>query len=461
LLLSAQAQTVLVKPYVQPGDGAGLGVADVKVIAWMTDDVPGKFTVEYSVAGSPMKTAEPAATRVEISEQQRYLTYATKLDGLPLNSEVHYRVRHGATLVGASSFHTRKAPGNPIRFVVTGDVAAGTPAQLAIANQLALKKPEFVLVCGDIAYNRGRVSEYLKHFWPVYGNGVGTDSSAAIAPLMQSVPFYVTLGNHDVELADLRKNPDAFAAFYFFHPPRNAPATGSWRPFIPGTDEQVRKFQAATENAGYPYLCLYSFDDGDAHFLVLDSTAFMPVLSADYREWIRRDLMESKSRWKFVLFHHPGFNSSANHRNQQKMRLLSPLFEEAGVTIVFSGHVHNYQRSKPLRFEPKDVIPEVPALSVRGQFQLDDQFDGIQRTEPNGVIYIVTGGGGAKLYPMEAKENSGVVPADPDSPGSFTAASNGDRHSFTLVELDQAKLLLRQLDANGDEIDRITITKGK
>ncbi|MCF7643640.1 hypothetical protein IMW66_16190, partial [Acinetobacter johnsonii] len=35
----AAAQTVLVKPYVQPGDGAALGKADVKVLCWLTGEV--------------------------------------------------------------------------------------------------------------------------------------------------------------------------------------------------------------------------------------------------------------------------------------------------------------------------------------------------------------------------------------------------------------------------------------
>ena len=36
--------------------------------------------------------------------------------------------------------------------------------------------------------------------------------------------------------------------------------------------------------------------------------------------------------------------------NEQQMRLLAGLFESGRVDIVFGGHVHNYQRSFPLRF---------------------------------------------------------------------------------------------------------------
>jgi len=47
----APAQTVLVKPYVQPGDGGPLGKSDVKVICWLTDQKPGAFFVEYDLPG--------------------------------------------------------------------------------------------------------------------------------------------------------------------------------------------------------------------------------------------------------------------------------------------------------------------------------------------------------------------------------------------------------------------------
>ena len=34
------------------------------------------------------------------------------------------------------------------------------------------------------------------------------------------------------------------------------------------------------------------------------------------------------------------------------MRLLAPMLEAGKVDVVFNGHVHNYQRSYPLRFVP-------------------------------------------------------------------------------------------------------------
>lgn len=54
----AHGQTVLVKPYVQPGDGTSLSGADVKVLEWLTDQTPGEFTVEYGIQDQPSRIAE-------------------------------------------------------------------------------------------------------------------------------------------------------------------------------------------------------------------------------------------------------------------------------------------------------------------------------------------------------------------------------------------------------------------
>ncbi|MGH9800389.1 MAG: hypothetical protein ACRD82_08500, partial [Blastocatellia bacterium] len=137
-----------------------------------------------------------------------------------------------------------------------------------------------------------------------------------------------------------------------------------------------------------------------------------------------------------------------------------------------AGHVHNYQRSKPLKFQPtkvkkpgKDAAEKTEkpggekvekGVIVEGKFTLDEKFDGKDNTQPDGVIYIVTGGGGAKLYDPDFTNQ-------PDkwkvTGAAFTAKFVSDRHSFSLVELDRQKFTLRQIDEAGNEVDRVLITK--
>jgi len=141
------------------------------------------------------------------------------------------------------------------------------------------------------------------------------------------------------------------------------------------------------------------------------------------------------------------------------MRLLAPLFESCGVDIVFAGHVHNYQRSVPLRFTPASP-KRLPGGYVNGEFKLDTAFDGAGNTKANGVIHVVTGGGGGTLYKGDLQKNAAYF--QEKNPGNwvpFTAKFVADRHSFSLVDLTPERLQFRALDANGEEIDRFTLTK--
>jgi hypothetical protein len=137
------------------------------------------------------------------------------------------------------------------------------------------------------------------------------------------------------------------------------------------------------------------------------------------------------------------------------MRLLSDVFEKGGVDVVFNGHVHNYQRTFPLRFVAKknqDGKWEDEKNRVAGDWTLDKTFDGKTNTRPAGVLYLVTGAGGAGLYNAEQQ-------ADPSSWQPFTHKYVADTHSLTVVDVDGKTLTVRQVSDGGKELDRFTVTR--
>jgi len=110
----------------------------------------------------------------------------------------------------------------------------------------------------------------------------------------------------------------------------------------------------------------YAMEQGGAGFLMIDTTIRFNPGSPQYRF-----IQETLSRWQaqgvspvFAFFHNPPFNGGKHGDNANVKKSLVPLFEEHGVDIVFGGHDHNYQRIGPI----------------------------------NGVLYIITGGGGGPLY---------------------------------------------------------------
>ncbi len=122
----------------------------------------------------------------------------------------------------------------------------------------------------------------------------------------------------------------------------------------------------------------YSFNWGNLHFTLLNSDVGNAAMSAAAKEafwqeqlkWLEEDLAKSqKSTMRFVAFHHPPFTAMGKRAaGTERMQAdFVPLFEKFKVTAVFNGHDHNYQHH-----------------------------------EKNGVNYIVTGGGGAPLYTLDA-----------------------------------------------------------
>ena len=208
----------------------------------------------------------------------------------------------------------------------------------------------------------------------------------------------------------------------------------------------------------------FSFDYGSAHWIVLDANATVDWTNAELRAWLAADLAAAKdATWRFVSFHQPGFNSSKSHFDEQYMRIVAPIFEQGRVDIVFNGHVHNYQRSYPLRFAPakeNNAAPFPPTNErdrtkkrhVDGKLTLDKSFDGVKDTSPDGVIYLVTGAGGQHLYNPEQQD-------DPASWQEFTFKHVSKVHSLTVADTAGRSLTVRQLTADGDEVDRFVIKK--
>ena len=227
------------------------------------------------------------------------------------------------------------------------------------------------------------------------------------------------------------------------------------------------KVKAFKKNAGsrFPAMTNYSFDYGNVHIVCLDANTYINPLDHSLKEWLILDLQKSKADWKMVAYHHPAFNASKAHYDDQLMRLLSPVLEELKVDLVLTGHVHNYQRSVPLKFDPKkneDGTMYVISKEgqVDGKFTLDSTFDGITNTKPNGIIYIVTGAGGAPLYDKHYTNNPALWKHDPPSNWApFTVKMISDVHSFTMIETTKEKLNLKQLDAKGNLLDEFSVTK--
>jgi 3',5'-cyclic AMP phosphodiesterase CpdA len=141
----------------------------------------------------------------------------------------------------------------------------------------------------------------------------------------------------------------------------------------------------------------YSFKmKQSVRFIALESTYMDPQQVA----WLENELKGSTENWKIPYFHHPPYSSGDRHGSDQRLReVLEPLFLKYNVSVVFTGHDHFYERTKP----------------------------------QNGIVYFVCGSGG-QLRKGNIDKSSGITAAGNDTDYVFMAAEiNGDNLSFNAI----------------------------
>ena len=456
------------QPYIQPGPQSALKDGDeMMILAWQTEDKAAAFTVEYGQTRASFQKADVAfglrlaktETPTETNDGRGRRNYSATLSHLKLQTKYLYRVTVNGNLLAEGYFTTRKKPGAKTRFVAFGDNAHGGPGERAVAFHTYNAHPDFIMNTGDNVYGSGLDHEYAKHFFPVYNADVAAAETGA--PLLRSAPFYSVIANHDVTdrgpagaVCNFDTRPGSLAYYTHLHLPLNGPEK------LARPTPVIGKTDVFNECAGsrFPRMANYSFDYGDIHFLCLDANSYINPRDEALHQWIEKDLKSARASWKFVVYHHPAFNVGAVHYHEQHMRHFSPLFDKHGVDVVLSGHEHNYQRTMPLKFTP---APEQPAkgLMVPGTFVVDREFDGKTKTKPNGVLYITTGAGGNGLYEPQVTDKPEEWLHAEDGNIAYVSRVVSNVHSFTLFDVEKSHLTMTQIDENGKEIERITMTK--
>lgn len=453
----------VVKPYVQLGDHADMHDPERMELDWETPPDGAAWTVRWRSRAEAPWSAEVAAEahEVRVARVAPFEQWHATLDGLPPGRTVEYQCLREGVPVFAAPLRVRKTAAQSYRVAVFGDCGAATREQKKVAWQVSLAAPDFAMITGDVVYPYGRVRDYRAGYFPIYN--AERASPRVGAPLIRTVPFLAAPGNHDIGFGhvrytrDLNHFPDGLAYFLEFSEPLNGPyATVGARNtplLIGGVPRRTAFLQAA--GSRYPRMANYSFDYGNAHWTVLDGNNHADWRDPALRGWVRQDLAAAAgAQWRFVAVHEPPFHSSRTAAGEQRTRLLVDVFEAGRVDVVFAGHVHNYQRSMPLRFVPKrrrDGSMDYANNKLPGGFVLDRAFDGKINSRADGVIYLVTGAGGAKLHNAERQ-------SEQDSWQKFTVRYVADIHSFTLVDVFGPQAVIRQVSEDGRDLDQFILT---
>jgi 3',5'-cyclic AMP phosphodiesterase CpdA len=304
-----------------------------------------------------LEEARPARVLVEGPGGRRELAIAAAwlseaaIGGLAPSSRYRYRVVvDDRSWEGELATAPPRGQDVPITFAVLGDSRYGVEPHRRIVERIAREAPAFVLGTGDVV-DEGSRQDQWQQFFDVQG------------ALMHERVYYPAVGNHDRQ--------------------------GRGR-----TADNYRSYFAVPESAGDAER-YYAFTYATSRFLVLDSNVSSFALT-DQTAWLERELIAARQdagvRHVFVVMHHPPYSISLHGGAKELRERWGPLFERYGVSAVFSGHDHVYERA-----------------------------------ERDGVRYFVTGGGGAALYPKRPKSD----PLDAEAVQRFERAFHYLRVAIT------------------------------
>ncbi len=192
-----------------------------------------------------------------------------------------------------------------------------------------VSNPAFMLHAGDIV-ERGWRQDYWNYYFK------------SVADYSPSTAMFAAIGNHDTQC-----NPDHHFYFdYHFNHPNNGGAAALDSSITANITNQY-----VLNTVNNPDELIYSFDYGDAHFIVLNTGAYNydedHLLIEAQREWLINDLKaNADAKWKIMLFHEPVYHRAGGVENRP---WLNTVIEGYGVDLVIQGHSHLVTRTYPMK----------------------------------------------------------------------------------------------------------------
>jgi Calcineurin-like phosphoesterase/Purple acid Phosphatase, N-terminal domain len=399
-------------------------------IRWQTD-IASNSKVDF---GTTMAYGTSTSNATNTTEHEVQLT------GLTANTKYFYRIGTSTTVIQGDAnnfFKTGVSSGSSnFKVWVTGDMGVGTTQghndQIAVRNAyqsyLGATPADFWIWLGDNAYSSGTATEYTDNVFNVHPQ------------LLKSLPFFPSIGNHDygnqnyLSASTLTTNWEYFNAFTM---PTNAELGG---------------IASSTEK-------YYSYNYGNAHFIVIDSWGASSTVGGTMYNWLQSDLLANTKKFVVCYFHNPPYTKGTHDSDNMTADLpsfdirqnLLTLMENNNVDLVLAGHSHIYERS-PL---------------IRGHTGVSSTFNAatmvLNGTSGNVSPYYkkyATGGVGTVYAVCGNSGQGGVVHGYTPWPHpAMTAKSLESTRGSMILEFTANDLTAKFLDINGIVQDNFKIVK--
>ncbi len=352
----------------------------------------------------------------------------------------------------------------PLTFDVVGDLgetnySGGTDFanylntdQSSIDSLIGSSGARFVVTAGDVGYSGGTESNYgdLQQT----GSEVSNIFGPSYWPLTGGLPTFGVAGNHGQNVDSLRIWPESTTTAassgtygYAQYPP--VPADG-----LLGTSTEPAAWYAISTGNVRIYVLDAAWADGNvgtSNLYQVDYDQHWTPSSPEY-QWLQADLAAHPGGVKMAVFHFPLRSDNSTQgsdpflqnstANPNAATSLEALMANNGVSLVFNGHAHTYQR----------IIPR-----QAGQ-----------------ITNYVTGGGGAVLEPVTGGTTctslftaediyalgwspSGAGPTSGTGsscgPGATTPQSAADVYNFLKVSVNGTSVTVTPTNAAGQTFD--------
>lgn len=296
-------------------------------------------------------------------KQQQHLDFSNPSNYLPLPAPRHekpYRLsfekESGTNIEESLSFHMVGDTGSFKNFGYQFKII-----DELVKNANAKKDVDFLFHLGDVVYHHGEASEYHQQFFKPFED--------------YPAPIFAIAGNHDGDL-----NPEAETPYESLDAFMDVFCNNKKDVEIPFAGSSKRK----SINQPYVY---WTLETSLVNIIGLyGNNGKFGLIDEEQRKWFIQELIhagtQKEEKLLFIAIHQSPYSADTNHGSSLYMiNFLEEAFKEADVypDMVFSAHVHNYQRYHKL--------------------------------EQNNTItpYIVAGAGGyAILHPLAEKNNPDV-----------------------------------------------------
>lgn len=318
-------------------------------ISWITTD-PAETACKFGITKDTVTTVTGVSSSYKYNYQDLGLyesgtIHHVYLTGLKADTPYVYQCGDfdRAQVSGMQFFRTLHAVGSraPMHFGVVGDLGTSSDSASTIRHMANNNALGMILHAGDLSY-----ADCTQPVWDSYGQ--------LIEDLAKERPWMVGPGNHEIEFNSDGSMYLAFEERYKM--PAVRPAELGKVTIPPAKDSKGNPYCASSVfQSEYNYgNSFYSFDAGSAHVIYLNPYSTSDASSVQY-QWLLADL-EAVDRevtpWLIVVMHCPWYSSNQAHYGEQQAVMMRDSMEEVffknHVNLVFTGHVHAYERTYPV-----------------------------------------------------------------------------------------------------------------